>query len=170
MNDRANPNPQIVIGQIVKPHGVRGEVTVEINNQFSDVCSVGSFVYIQGHAYQITRSYAYRNERFVIKFKSIDTRKAAEVLRNENVTISPDKLPTLNDGKYYDFQIIGLSVFENAGEFLGRITEIVYTGANDVYVISKNNAELLIPAINQVIKQVDIDRNTMIVQLPKGLR
>ena len=170
MNDRVSPSPQVVVGQIVKPHGVRGEVTIEVNPQFPNVFGVGESVYIQGHPHQINRSSALQKERMVIKFKGISNREVAESLRAENITIPQDKLPTLPYGKYYHFQIIGMSVFETSGEYLGRITEIICTGANDVYVITNNTTELLMPAINQVIKEVDLDRSTMIVQLPKGLR
>ena len=106
----------------------------------------------------------------IVKLEGIDSRTAAEGLRNKSLTVPQDQVPVLPQGEYYHFQIIDLEVSTSEGEHLGQIVEIISTGANDVYVVASEAGQLLIPAIDHVIKEVDLDRGIMVVQLPEGLR
>ena len=79
------------------------------------------------------------------------------------------QVPLNQEGYYYHFQLIGLKVINEDLGFLGNITEILQTGANDVYVIHNNDSELLIPAIKSVVLSVDLPKKEMLVKIPDGL-
>ena len=74
------------------------------------------------------------------------------------------------EGEYFHYQLIGLQVLTESGERLGEISEIIITGSNDVYVVSGADGEILLPALNQVIRAVDLERGLMTVRLMEGLR
>ncbi len=170
MNDRASPKRTITVGKIVGPHGTRGELKVEVQTQFPDRFSVGEYLSVQGQLYRIQKSFPSEPRRVIVKLDGIDSRSAAEGLRDKSITVPQDEVPSLPEGEYYHFQIIDLEVYTIEGEHLGQIVEIISTGANDVYVVAGQAAQLLIPAIDQVIKEVDMDKGIMVVQLPEGLR
>ncbi len=86
------------------------------------------------------------------------------------ITVPPEAVPQLPDGEYFHFQLLGLRVLTQEGEDLGRIRDILVTGANDVYVVSGPAGEVLVPALVDVIVNVDLDQGIMVVNLPEGLR
>ena len=86
------------------------------------------------------------------------------------ITVPPEAVPQLPEGEYFYFQLLELRVLTQEGEDLGRISDILVTGSNDVYVVSGPTGEVLIPALADVIVKVDLDQGTMVVSLPEGLR
>jgi len=104
------------------------------------------------------------------KFVGVDDRDAAEGLRNCELVIDPQSAPQLPEGEYYHFQLEGLEVIEN-GINLGRIKEILSYSANDIYVVSREDgADILIPALKDIVKNIDLAGGTMTVELPEGLK
>ena len=91
-------------------------------------------------------------------------------MAGELLTIPSNAVPPLPEGEYFHFQLMGLEVFTEEGEDLGRISDILVTGSNDVYVVSGQSGDLLIPAVAQVVRVVDLERGTMTVRLIDGLR
>ena len=83
--------------------------------------------------------------------------------------IAKTELPDLEDGTYYWFELIGLAVYGPSDQFLGTLEAILETGSNDVYVVRYNEEEILVPALDTVVKKIDIDRRRMDVVLPEGL-
>ena len=88
----------------------------------------------------------------------------------EWMTVPGASSPALSEGEYFHFQLLGLQVFTEEGERLGRVCEILETGSNDVYVVSGDGGELLLPALADVIRRVDLAERVMVVDLPDGLR
>ena len=89
-------------------------------------------------------------------------------MRNAVIYVQTDSLPTLPEGEYYFHQLIGLHVIDENAQPVGILSEIMETGANDVYVlISPDGEEILIPAIDEVIKKVDLERGEIIINLPE---
>jgi 16S rRNA processing protein RimM len=84
--------------------------------------------------------------------------------------VDQSDVPEAEDGEYFHYQIIGLNVITVAGEDLGEITDILETGSNDVYVVVGPTGEILVPALSQVVKTVDVLGGLMTVDLPEGLR
>ena len=112
-----------------------------------------------------------KNKRgILVKFDSVADRTQAESLRGEELTILPDQVEPLPDGVYYHFQILGMQVSTEDGENLGAISEIIVTGSNDVYVVHEDDRrDILIPALPDVILEVDLQASRMTVSLPDGL-
>ena len=102
---------------------------------------------------------------FLIQFAEITTRSEAEQLRGAQLRIPRERAAPLKDGEYFWGQIVGLEVVTTGGESLGPITQILQTGANDVYV----TARALIPAIADVVKEVDCERGRMVIEAIPGL-
>jgi 16S rRNA processing protein RimM len=106
----------------------------------------------------------------LIKLRDVSTRTDAEKLRGQTLYVPDDEAVVLDEGTYFWHQIIGLDVRTIDGEALGRIVEILPTGSNDVYVVRSGAGELLIPAIKDVVRNVDLDQRVMTVELIDGLR
>ena len=82
----------------------------------------------------------------------------------------PFKAFPLPAGQYYRFQIIGLQVWTTLGDYLGKVEDVLPTGSNDVYVVQSEAGELLVPAIDDVVKKIDVEGNRMVVELLPGMR
>jgi 16S rRNA processing protein RimM len=104
----------------------------------------------------------------LITVEGYHDRDTAEALRGELVSIKLEDAAPLGPGEYYHHQIIGLSVITDEGEQLGTVAEIITTGANDVYVVRGQAGEVLLPAIQSVIRKIEPPR--MVVHLLPGLR
>ena len=157
------------IGQIVNTFGIKGEVKVnpytDDINQFKKI----KVIYIKNKAVEVESAKFHKN--FVIlKIKGIDTINDAEMLRNEMISVnrSNKKLP---QNTYYIADLIGLKVYsEENNEYIGKVKDIYNTGANDIYVVeNEESKEILLPAIKEVVKKVDLENNKIIVQILKGL-
>ena len=107
----------------------------------------------------------------IIRFDGIDNPEDAGFLTNQIIYNRADQLPDLDDGVYYQYQLVGMNVVDDNGKELGKVIEIIETGANDVYVIlnEQNGREILIPAIKSVIKKIDLKSNLMVVKLQEWM-
>ena len=105
----------------------------------------------------------------LLKLGGCDDRDAAEKLRGQLVQIPIEEAMPLGDDEYYVYQIVDLDVWTAEGEYLGRISEVLFTGANDVYVVQGEKGEILIPAVEDVVLEVDLDGGRLTVQLMEGL-
>ena len=163
----------ITIGKIVSTQGHRGEVRVLPSTDFPERFQSMSEmkVSLNGQIRVMHPEKVWPHKGFIIiKFKEILDMNQAELLRDAVIHISREELTQLPVGTYYIFQIVGLDVFTEEGRFLGTIKEVLATGSNDVYIIQREGQkDLLIPAIKQVIKEVDIERKKMVVELMEGL-
>lgn len=105
--------------------------------------------------------------------ESVQDRNQAESLVGSTLYIEKSRLPVLEEDTYYWHDLIGLQVFNTAGDLLGCLDEVIPTPANDVYVVNKKVdgrlRELLIPAIATVVREIDLKRKTMVVDPPEGL-
>jgi len=161
----------LVVGRIVRPHGIRGELIVEPYSETIRSLEAGSVVFIKSpeNPYTILALRNHRN-RLILRIEGCEDREAAERFRGTELQIpTPDAEP-LPEGVYYRWQILGLTVKEDTGRLLGTVAEILETGANDVYIVRGDDTrELLLPAIKDVILEVDLERGQILVQLPDGL-
>jgi 16S rRNA processing protein RimM len=169
--DRRELPDYLEIGRIIRPHGVRGEMVAEAGSDLLPGLASGTEIYVgPEHNKMVLDSIRPHRDRVLLKIRSIADRNQAEALRNQALYLSADQVDPLPDGEYYYWQIVGLEVFEESGHRLGVVKNIIETGANDVYVIeSPEGKEILLPAIEQVILQVDLDEERMTVRLLPGL-
>ena len=158
----------LAVGFLRRPHGVEGEILMEVLTDFPERLRSGKLVYV-GEDHQPMRITHRRtqDQALLVTFPGIDTPEAASTLRNKRVYIKADNLPELPEGHYYHHQLLGLKVIDENGLEIGPLTEIIETGANDVYVAtSLEGKEILFPAIESVILGVYLERNEMRVKLP----
>lgn len=155
----------IEIAKVLKPHGIKGEVKVQLfSNNFDDFCGRG-FAYLKnGGSYKRISYEDIRIEPpFVyLRIEGIDTRSGAESIQGYFLYIEKDELPETQEGEYYVFDLIGLTVTDMAGNKLGRIKDVLQHGAADVYAV-KGDKDFMFPAIKRVIKSVDLDAGIMTV-------
>ncbi len=168
----AQPEPRyLAVGRVLRPHGIRGELRVEILTDYPERVSQLPRLYVgEGH-----RPYAVDGVRFhkgamLLKLAGCDDRNAAEALRGEMLYVALEDAVPLEEGEYYLFQLEGVEVFTEEGERLGEIVEVLATpGANDVYVVHGLRGELLIPAIREVVRSWDLEAGRMVIRPLPGL-
>jgi 16S rRNA processing protein RimM len=105
----------------------------------------------------------------LLKLEGCDDRNGADELRGMLVQIPTEEAEPLGEGEYYHFQLIGLAVETESGERLGQVVEVLETGANDVYVVRGIRGEVLLPAVDDVIRAIDLESKRMMVRLLPGM-
>ena len=159
----------VVVGRITGAWGLRGDVKVEVLTDFTERFSQGNVVYLEAEPTRIERSRSVRGG-ILVKLTVVRDRTRAESLRGRFLTIPSHEVATLPEGSYYHFQVIGMGVWTEQDAYLGELKEILTTGSNDVYVVRDGEqAELLIPALADVVLDVNLRKNRMTVRLPPGL-
>jgi len=162
----------IAVGEIVKPQGINGEFKVIplTNNlkRFGEMRRVywkctGGFRELFIEDYRPFKAF------ILLKFAGIDSLTEADLLGRGLIFIPRSERPRLPEGEFYQDEIVGLEVYTTAGLLLGKIVQILETGSNDVYCVSGPAREVLIPALKNVIKTIELDQSRMVVELPAGL-
>ena len=165
----SNPDLEfITIGRILAPLGVEGKLKVKIETDFPQRFTSGAKVYINQQPMTID-SAEWHSGKLVIKLSTIDSIEEAQKLRGKPVEIPRSQAQPLTEGQYYHFQLIGLEVWTTEGELLGNITEILTTESNDIYIVHNAKGETLIPAIEDVVKSIDLDKGHVVIELIEGL-
>jgi 16S rRNA processing protein RimM len=161
-----------VIGEIVKTRGLHGCLKVlcyvETKNTFSKL----KFVYIEKSSGQkdrfVLRKIDVSGKILFLELEGISSVESAQALVGCKVFLPEDMLDELPEGEYYWRDIIGLDVYTEEGKWIGKIESVFPTGSNDVYVC-KGEREILLPAIAEVIRNIDVNRRVMTVRLLEGL-
>jgi 16S rRNA processing protein RimM len=165
---------RIVIGRVSRPHGMKGEIRIEyFNPEDPNFFSRYQMIFIQGdkESPRPYRPIAVRpHKKFVLaQLEGVRTREEAEQLKGKVVLVDAAELPPLDADEYYWHEILGMRVVTENGGDVGKITEIVPTGSNDVYVVREGEKESLIPAIKDVILSIDKKARTIIIRPFEGL-
>ncbi len=158
-----------VVGVVVGSWGYRGEVRVQPHTDNPRRFAKGDTLTAAGRVLRCEGRRMHRGMALV-KFQGIDSREDAELLTGVGLEVPIEQVPPLPDGSYYHFQILDMEVWTSAGELLGVVEDILSTGSNDVYVVRTGDGEVLVPAIEDVVIQVDVDGGRLKVDLPDGLR
>jgi 16S rRNA processing protein RimM len=161
----------LVIGRVGKPHGVRGEIRVEIISDLPERFSWLDEVYLgqpNPKPFIVERVRFHKNS-VLLKLKGCDNRDAASLLRSQLVQIPESLGIPLEEGEYYLYQLIGLSVHEEDGNCLGLVAEVLETKANNVFVVQGSAGEILLPDIEEVIRDIDFEEGKISVRLLPGL-
>jgi 16S rRNA processing protein RimM len=171
MRTRDSSEPRyLVIGKIVAPWGIRGEVKMAIETDFPERFQRLKRVYLGEEAVAFVLEGSRLHKRHaLLKLGGCDDRNAAEKLRGQWVQIPIEEAVPLGEDEYYVYQIVGLDVWTTEGEHLGRVSEVLSTGANDVYIVQGEKGEILIPAVEDVVLEVDLAGGRLIVELMEGL-
>ncbi len=159
------------MGRIVRPHGVHGAMVVEADEGSIQSIIPSSLIYIGPEKTpKIVRSVRPHRGRFIVRIEGCEDRHTAERWRDAEVFLSFGDTEPLREHEYYHWQIIGLTVQTEDGARLGRLEQIIETGVNDVYLVRTDSGkEVLLPAIESVIREVDLEGERMVVHLLPGL-
>ena len=162
------------VGVITSTHGVRGEVkvfpTTDDPARFKKLKQVILDTGKEDMELEITGVKFFKN-MVILKFKGIDDMDTANKYRQKSLYVTRENAVKLERNEYFIADLIGLAVSSEEGEDLGFINDVLQTGANDVYVIKKTGEEdLLLPAIKDCVKEVDIEGGKMVVHVLPGLR
>ncbi len=161
----------LAIGKLRRPHGVHGEIIMDILTDFPERLRRGSRLFI-GETHQEIRLQSARpnGTTLLVSFAEYTTPETVGVFRNQTVFVPTAELPPLPEGEYYHHQILGLRVISDEGQEVGSVSEILETGANDVFVVRPPvGPEILIPDIDPVILQVNLEKGELLVHLLPGL-
>jgi 16S rRNA processing protein RimM len=161
------------IGRVIRPHGLAGLLRIQSYAQ-----SEGSFL-DAGTVYLHTRSgdiheYPVESVRpqksvHLMNLVGLDSLDAAEEYRDAKILIRRNALRREQEDEFFWYELIGLSVYLRSGEYIGTIEEVLPTGSHDIYVAREGKQEILIPAVHEVVEEIDIDNRKMIISEVKGL-
>jgi 16S rRNA processing protein RimM len=173
---RSAPEPRfLVVGRIARPHGVRGEMRVEILTELPERLMWLTEVYLarDPDALEPDRvdvaQVRLHKEQALLQLTGVTTREAAEDLRSMLLMVPvADALP-LEEGEYYLYQLEGLKVVTDEDEVLGVVREVLETGANEVFVVDGSRGEILLPNTVEVVQDIDLAAGRITVKLLPGL-
>jgi len=168
--------PFLLLGRVLRPHGIRGELRLEVLTAYPERIVEGKRLYIgpdpqnpdAATVYTVTKSRKHQHF-LILQLDEISDRNAAELMRDLYVMVPPEEAVPLEEGEFYLYQLIGLTVHTDEDELLGKLTEVIETGANDVYIVQGPRGEVLLPAIDECILDIDFDNQTVTVHLLDGL-
>lgn len=161
----------LTVGTFRRPHGIRGEIRMTVLLDDPELISPGRTIYV-GQRYQ---PYAVKSARWhggdlLVCLEGLPDRTAVEIFRNVMVYMKGEDVPELPEGEFYLHQLVGLDVITDQDQMLGRIKEILVTGANDVYLVeTASGGEILLPAIDDVVLDIDQAAGLMRVHILPGL-
>ena len=167
----------IVIGKIIGAHGINGNLRVRSYAESLSPFEAGVLLRVKnvrgGDKHYHVKWVKPHSKGILLSLKHVDDRDKAEALIGAELLIDKATFPELEAGTYYWSDLIGLSVFSKDDEYIGRLKAILPTGSNDVYVVENivngRKEEILIPALQSVVLDIDLEKRAMHVELPQGL-
>lgn len=164
---------RIEIGRVSRPHGIIGEVKVQLVKEYADALLTIDVKSVFLDASEIptkVRKCRVHQGAMLLLLEGVNTRNDSENMRGTIVSVNAADLPGLGDGEYYAHDLIGMRVALENGDVLGELVDVLATGSNDVYVVEKTDGtELLLPAIDSCVKNIDFVGELVTVVIPDGL-
>jgi len=133
-----------------------------------DLFAAGQELWVGDSRHRIERA-DWRKGQVYLKLSGIDSAEAAAELRGQSLSLPEALLGPLPEGHFYHFQVVGMQVYDGGGRHLGEIREVLTTGGNDVYVVRGEQGEVLLPAIDDVVREVDVAAGRMVVEPMEGM-
>ena len=160
-------NQYLPTGEIVNTHGIRGEVRVLPWADCPEFLTEFDVFYVDGKPMEVELSRVQKT-CVLVKFRGVDTVEDANRLRGKTLEIARDDVE-LEEGSFFVADLEGLTVRDQDGNTLGKVTEVLAMPGNDVYVV-KGDGEYMIPAVKEYVKNIDVDAGVMDVWLIEGMR
>ena len=161
------------IGQVVNTVGLKGEIKINPFTDNLEQFDKGKKIILEKNKNQTEfeiEQVRFHKLQVILKLKGIDIIEKAEKLRNSYVIVKRKDKEELPEDTYYIVDLIGLNVYLEDNTLLGEITDVFPTGSNDVYVVkTEEGKQILLPAIKDVVKEVNLSENKMIINLIEGL-
>ena len=160
---------QLVVGRIGRAHGVLGEATIEVQTDDPDIrFQIGNKLTLVDGRQLTIRSSRWNNQILLLAFEAITDRNQIEELRDQLISSDVD-LGSLAPGEYHFQQLIGCEVFQQNGELIGAVDEIVKLPGQDLLSVSRAGGQVLIPMVKQIIIEIDVLAKKIVVNPPEGL-
>jgi 16S rRNA processing protein RimM len=163
----------IVIGHVIRPHGVTGLLRIVSYAESRETFLEAGSVFLKTgknelHEKAVDSIQPHRSF-FHLRLSGLDSAEQAETFRGAEILIPKDSLQKEDEDEFFWHELLGMEVYLTNGEYLGVVRDIFPTGSNDVYVVEHEGREFLIPAIHQVVREIDISQKRMIISPMKGL-
>ncbi|MHC1743756.1 MAG: ribosome maturation factor RimM [Syntrophobacteraceae bacterium] len=164
----------VAVGRIVRTHGVRGAVKVFAYGETLRGLGPGVVFLVRHPSASLPSKLTAveirpQGKHLLMRFEEILGMESAEALVGADIQILEEQLPPLEEGEFYHFQLIGLNVVTAQGKPVGTIRSIMEAGGHDVYVVDRQGGEALIPAVEEVIREIDLEGGRMVIDPPEGL-
>lgn len=156
------------VGRVLRPHALKGEVRLQVFSPSARNVQRGRPVYVRGVRRIVERA-RFDRDAWIVKVSGLDSRSDVEELRGELFEAADNDVLRDDAESYFVHEIVGLRVLTEDGRELGHVTEVLDTGANDVYVVGAGKAEVLVPAIGEVVLSIDLGERTMVVRPLPGM-
>ena len=161
----------VIVGKFRRPHGIKGEIRMTPLTDFPEILKPGISIFV-GDRYQshTLNSIRWHGGDLLVSLVGLPDRTSVEIFRNVMVYMKEEDLPETPEGEYYLHQLVGLRVITDEDQELGKIKEIIVTGANDVYLIeTEGGKDILLPAIDEVVVEINQTERYMLVHIIPGL-
>ena len=164
------PAPRwLYVGRVTAPFGVGGEVRVTVDTEFPEQLADRP-LYLGPEHRNITVEHLRMHRRdALVKFDGVDSVEAADALRGSELFIATEDAVPLPEGRYYVHQIVGLEVWTVDGERYGEVRDVLLRPANDVYVVRHAGKDVLVPAIGDVVKRIDLAGGRLLIAVLPGM-
>jgi 16S rRNA processing protein RimM len=166
------PSGWVRIGKIVAPHGLHGQMRVypltDFPQRFLSTQELALELPAGPVVHQVERAQL-QGGMCILKLAGVCERSEAEKLRETFLLVGEERVVPLPENRYYIYQLLGLPVYTEQGRLLGKLAEVLPTGGNDVWVVQTQTGQILLPAIRQVIRGVDLEAKRIVVHLLPGL-
>lgn len=156
------------VGRVLRPHGLKGELRVSAFSPTARNLQRGRPISLASVRRIVERA-RFDRDAWIVKLQGLESRNDVEAFRGELVEAADNDVIRDDGESFFVHELIGLTVTADDGRELGRITEVIDTGANDVYVAGEGRNEVLIPAISEVIRSIDLAQRVMVVHLMGGM-
>ena len=160
------------VGVVTSTHGLKGEVKVYPEVDDPRLFSRFKHLYLinrKGREKLDVERVMYHKNMVILKLSGVDDINSAQGIRNSDLMLPRDEIMSLEENRYFEADLLGIQAVTDDGRVLGCVSEIIHTGANDVYVVRGEDGEILIPAIKSCIKDIDIPEKKMVIVPIEGL-
>jgi 16S rRNA processing protein RimM len=159
--------PALRVGRVVKAHGVKGALRIELLTDFPDRFAPGSEVEVGGERLRVARAEE-QDGGLLVTFEGVADRSAAELLVGEYCTLPLTQARRLPADRYYHFELVGLTVVDaRHGRQIGQVAEVLSYDANDVLRVTSGDREVLIPMVRSVVRSITPAEGIITVDLPE---
>ncbi len=165
----ASPPEHVQVGSVVGTHSYDGRLRIQPESDNPGRFRPGSVLTIAGAEYTVAGVRPHSGGVLLVKVEGLDSKEEASELLHAPVLVPVAEVPAPPEDTYYHYQLLDMAVVTESGEELGTITEILTTGANDVYVVTSTESERMVPALGDVVLDVDVAGARMTVAIPEGL-
>ncbi|WIF94618.1 ribosome maturation factor RimM [Caminicella sporogenes] len=168
---------RIVIGKIVNTQGIKGDVRIYPLTDYKERYEELEYIYIEGidDKFEI-ENVRYKKELAIIKFKGLNNINDVEKYKNKYIYIDESQLRKLPEDTYYIFDLVGCNVYDEDNNLIGKLIDVIQNTAQDIYVVERLDEEdrektkkVMIPAVEEFIKKIDIKNKSIIVHLIEGM-